>query len=379
MKKVYILRAVKIIALVLLFAFTVHISQLYAFQHNGYNKNRIAGFYLEDKNSLDVAFLGASEVFADFSSAYAYEKFGFTSYPYSTDYNLVSLYKYQLEEILKHQNPKLIVVELTMTVNENNDDFSDESNIRNIEALMPLSVNKAESVFKNVDNDYLSYLFPIIKYHDTWKDLGTLKQYIKDSYAMRSRGYTLLKGATTKPHIAKLENLIDVTNDNTVAKLDDTMLCKRYLTEFLDYCKEKELDNVLFVMYPHAVIDSTYNRFCRANAAGKLVESYGYEFLNLEHKANEIGLDYQKDFYNYDHLNVYGQQKFTEYFGNMLKNKYGINNEGMSEKLKNEWDNSAEYINKFYNYVDNYIENNPDSDALFYETSDLIEKLRNDY
>ena len=76
-----------------------------------HDRRRLQGFYLEEKDSLDIVFLGASEVFSDFSSAQAYAEYGFTSYPFAVRSNPVFLWKYELEEILKRQSPQLIVVE----------------------------------------------------------------------------------------------------------------------------------------------------------------------------------------------------------------------------------------------------------------------------
>ena len=56
-----------------------------------HNNVRIEGFYREEANSLDVLFVGASEVYSDYSPVYAYEKYGFTSYNYSIEDNPLML------------------------------------------------------------------------------------------------------------------------------------------------------------------------------------------------------------------------------------------------------------------------------------------------
>ena len=81
--------------------------QKYMFCYTDQSSERVRRFYQEEKNSLDVVFLGASEVFTGFSPALAYEEHGFTSYMYAIDANPGALYKYQLKEVMKHQQPKL--------------------------------------------------------------------------------------------------------------------------------------------------------------------------------------------------------------------------------------------------------------------------------
>ena len=82
------------------------------FRYYDYNVMRLEGFYSEPKNSLDVVFLGASDVFTDFSSGLAYDQFGFTSYPFAQDANPGIIYQSQLREVINRQNPQKIVVEI---------------------------------------------------------------------------------------------------------------------------------------------------------------------------------------------------------------------------------------------------------------------------
>ena len=83
MKK-YLLRTVKLISLLLIVSLFTLFLQNFVLCHIDHNKLRIDGFYLEDENSLDVVLTGASELYTGFSPGLAYEKFGFTSYPYAT-------------------------------------------------------------------------------------------------------------------------------------------------------------------------------------------------------------------------------------------------------------------------------------------------------
>ena len=77
-----------------------------------HNQIRLAGFYAEEKNSLDMVVMGASETYYGYFADEAYKTAGITSYPYSFQYNPVSLWKYELKEILKRQKPKVLIVEV---------------------------------------------------------------------------------------------------------------------------------------------------------------------------------------------------------------------------------------------------------------------------
>ena len=83
-KKLYITRAIKITALLLIVVLFSLVLQSYVLVHYDGNRMRLDGYYLEEKNSLDVVFIGASDIYASFAPGLAYEKFGFTSYSYAT-------------------------------------------------------------------------------------------------------------------------------------------------------------------------------------------------------------------------------------------------------------------------------------------------------
>ena len=84
-KKLYITRTVKLVCLFLALTLTFGILQSYVLCRIDANSIRLEGYYQEEKDSLDVVLLGASEVYTGFSSGLAYDKYGFTSYPFASE------------------------------------------------------------------------------------------------------------------------------------------------------------------------------------------------------------------------------------------------------------------------------------------------------
>ena len=70
-KKLYVKRTVSLLSLFLPVLFSVGILQEYFLANFDHNTIRMEGFYLEKENSLDVVFLGASDVYQGFSSGLA--------------------------------------------------------------------------------------------------------------------------------------------------------------------------------------------------------------------------------------------------------------------------------------------------------------------
>ena len=85
-------------------------------------------------------------------------------------------------------------------------------------------------------------------------------------------------------------------------------------------------------------------------------------------------LDENKDFYNLDHLNVYGQQKFTAFLTDYLKTHYGVSPRTLSDRQKEEWDECADYYQAYYTYSDELIQNGNGRELS--EDSDLLWILR---
>ena len=363
-RKKYIVRAIKIMSLLLAVVLCVGLLQEYVLCHADHNRERIKGFYLEDKDSVDVVFIGASEVYADFSSCYAYEKFGFTSYPIATESNIVQSFKTQIKTAIKEQHPKLIVVELNGALYGKNDPLEKEANFRNYVDNIPLDSDKVEYISEYITDNQLEYYLPIIKYHSVWNDFPKGLKWDLSIMQDQMRGYNYLKGAKSKSTVYTAEQKI--YNDslkNNDKKKDLTEKSEKYLRDCLEYCKSENIDNIVFVRFPHIVNKKSLARFYRSNAIGDIIAEYGYDYINCEKNFVDTGLDVNTDFYNLDHLNIYGQQKFTEYFGGYIQEKYGISKSDLSPSQKEEWDTCAKYYDAFSKYCISLIENNEYQDV----------------
>ena len=145
------------------------------------------------------------------------------------------------------------------------------------------------------------------------------------------------------------------------------------LRDLLQYCKDRELKNVVFARFPHIVTEKTYERFERSNTVGDIVAEYGFDYLNFERDFAQTGLSETEDFYNLDHLNVYGQQKFTAYVTDYLKEHYGLAPRTLNAKQKAEWDICADYYDAYVRY--NVALMNSNINLELSENYQLIEKL----
>lgn len=312
-----------------------------------YNVLKLAGFYAEPKNTLDVVLLGASEVFTDFSSAHAYDLYGFTSYPYALDAAPATLHESQLREIRKHQNPKWIVVEINGFLYDDPEMQTNSGSLRRYLNNIPKSANWARTVWEVAPKaDRYFYFYPLAKDHGNWKSIPEQLPHIRDLYTIRRNG-SVLKGNVLTLNCYQGPESRDVSGDQTTAPLEP--LAEEYLHSFLAYCREEKIENILFVRFPHVIgTEESYERFCRGNEAGRIIQDYGFQFINLEQRYSEIGLVAQEDFYNEDHLNHRGQQKLTAYFGKILAEEYGVMETKLRDGQYRAWDQAALFSRRLY-------------------------------
>ena len=119
--KLYITRGIKLLAFALAVISSTYLLQTFLLKRIDNNTMRMEAFYLEEKESIDAVLIGASDVYAGYSAPYAYEKYGYTSYPYATQSSPASIVLPQLKEVIKYQNPKMIIVEINAFLYKDNE------------------------------------------------------------------------------------------------------------------------------------------------------------------------------------------------------------------------------------------------------------------
>lgn len=312
---------------------------------------RIRGFYLEPKDSLDVVTIGASETYTAIAPGMLWKEYGFTSYDFSTAGSPVAIVKSQVKEVRKHQKPKVIVIEINGALQKDDSYQTDENRLRKYIDNMPWSENKVETISELIPKDeQINYFIPFLKYHSNWQswDMCLANLYVQTR--MRLEGGSGLKGFQTVSDKKKAScEVIDTTNDTSTLSL--TNLSEYYLRDLLQYLKDENIDNVLFMRIPHRITEKTYPVYQRANEAEKIIKEYGFSYVDFESQKEEIGLDMTEDFYNDHHMNLFGQKKFTDYFGKYLVEHYGLGDSDHSEKIAKRWDKSAEETDECISYT----------------------------
>ena len=103
----------------------------------------------------------------------------------------------------------------------------------------------------------------------------------------------------------------------------------------------------------------------------------GFSFIlyckDYEVNYDLTGLDETRDFYNLDHLNVYGQQKFSDHLIRDLQNRYALAPRQQTEKQRNQWNLCSAFYNAYYTYSDQLIQSGTGRELS--EDTELIKTL----
>lgn len=292
----------------------------------------VKGFYEEPKNSLDVIFMGNSDVYRGISPITLWDEYGITSYNFVSSGQRMWTAYYMLEESLKYQNPKLIVLNMDSAFNESQ---SSESNYRKAFDNMKLSKNKIEAVkdpvFNNSGEEILSYILPITRYHSRWTEIED-EDFLK---AFENRRFSY-KGMDMTTVVEPYDNGYEyMKRDHSNQQIGEN--CLKYLEKIINICKERNIQ-LLLIEIPSA--DSWSKEL--SDKTNTFAEQHGLEFIDMNLNANDFGFDWKLDTSDGgDHLNVYGAEKVSRYLGKIIQEKYDILDHRNDLKYE-EWNKDSE-------------------------------------
>lgn len=347
-KTKYFKRIIAIAAMLFSLFISLAFLQKYLCIPYSFDQNRAIMIHKEPKNSIDVLFIGSSATYSGFSSVYAYEKYGFTSFPYAIGGSTCTSWKPAVQDVLATQNPKLIVVDvfgggydLDLIETRNNQFYT-------IMSHMPLSNDKvytAEYLSKNVNGtSEFSLLFPIAKYHNSiprnLKSLG-------DTWTAFHSSPSPLKGVEVITRTRKLKNVEEISFSEDAVPLDKKT--ESIIRDFIDYCKENEL-NLLFVKYPTVLTENDPDELLvnlKANRILEIANESGFATLNMQKQFHDIGLIETQDYYNHGHTNTRGQKKITAFLGDYICNNLHIESSKLDGQTADDWNRSILYYNAY--------------------------------
>ncbi len=280
----------------------------------------IAGLYGEKENSMDVVYIGGSASFVYYEPLKAWEDYGIVAYDYGANTIMPEVYKTMIIEVLKTQKPKLIIIDARSfqyrETDETDAKHPSEVAYRNTLTGMKFSKNKLSFIKNNIgkyiEDDKLPYYFDLIKYHGTISYDKRNIDMMYGKYKMPYRGFYFVR-----KHLS-----IEREDFETDEKTELPEETNKILNDLLEYIKQTNTD-CLFVVSPY-VEETEHKKIF--NTIEQIVSDNGYKFLDANEFIEEMDLDYETDFYNNDHVNIYGADKYTEFLSKYIIDNYNIPN-----------------------------------------------------
>ena len=282
--------------------------------------------YYDNAGDNDLLFIGDCEVYSNFSPITLWQEYGITSVIRGTPQQLIWQSYYMLEDTLRYETPKVVVYNVfSMRYDKPQ---SEAYNRLTLDGMRWSSV-KSDAIKASMteEESYLSYMFPILRFHSRWNELTSEDfRYMFGTEQLSHNGYVMR--VDTKP-VEYLPDPIPLA-DYSYGDID-----WEYLDKIRDCCKEHGITLILIKSascYPYWFPE--WDRQIRDYAAEN-----DLTYVNFLEHQEETGIDYSTDTYDAGlHLNLSGAEKSSRYFGKLLLQQKGITDRRTDTELTKKWD-----------------------------------------
>lgn len=307
----------------------------------------ILDYYEEEENTLDVVFVGASNILRYWNPMEAWNNYGFTSRNYSVNEMQAASYLYSLIDALKTQSPELVVVEGRAFTRGISDEVSPGA--RRLYDAWDFGLDRVKAVTYYCQKsgifwpEALTLHLDLIYNHSKYEALIEKRSWeLADNRLGDFVLGNICKGYCWSPIHTHYEdpsaNLNDQRGEIPPKTLD---LCQ----ELIDYCRENNIQ-LMFVATPMVI---TAEESSLLNSLSDYLQEQDVPFLNTNLCYDEMNVVFSEDFYNSHHMNALGADKFTNYFAAYLDEHYNLpdrRNEPEYELWHTAYETSLESINK---------------------------------
>ncbi len=289
----------------------------------------VQGFYELPEDSVSVLLLGDSHMVSGISAGQLAYEHGIPAYSCATAGQTVFGSYYWLKEALRFQSPEVVLFDVDMLFQEEH--FEKDGDYRKVFDYMKASSVKAEAIRMMSDEiskkETMSYFFPILRYHDRWKELdaGDFRNLFADK-TDENLGFLMMNTVSEEA-----PGGIDSTEQ--VESVPFAQSAYPYLEKMKDLCEQEEIDLIL-VKTPYSDWTPGMNA-----AVKELAQEMGLAFWDYNDRElmQQCGLTDAKMYSDKNHLNLFGAERLTQNIAQRLKEKK-ISNKGYAteyfEKLK---------------------------------------------
>lgn len=282
--------------------------------------------YYKEKKDFDVIFVGDCEVYENFSPVVLWEDFGINSYIRGSAEQYIFQSYYMLEDTLRYETPKVVVFNVQSL--QFGEAQSEAYNRMSLEG-MKWSPTKVKAIYASMkpEENFLDYVFPILRYHTRWSDLTSEDiKYMFQTKQVSHNGYYMRVDVKPAENVPEGKVLRDYSFSENAWK---------YLDKMRELCAQKGVRLILIKapsLYPH-----WYDEW--EEQVVDYAKEHNLEYINFLKLIDEIGIDYSTDTYDAGlHMNLSGAEKLSGYLGQYLTEEAGLSSRKGEEELCRIWE-----------------------------------------
>lgn len=303
-------------------------------------EGRLTGEYYDNVGGHDVLFVGDCEIYESFIPSVLWEKHGITSYVRGNPQQLAWHSYYLLEETFEYEKPKIVVFNVFAL--KYGEPQSEEKN-RMVFDTMKWSPSKINAINASMteDESFFDYVFPLLRYHSRITELEDedFNYWFSSPENGTDNGYVV---NTRISPMKEYSSEIAPPEEG----LPDSAL--QYLDKMKALCDENGAKLVL-VKVPTNVVPNEDADFWWHDEWDAQIDAYakklGVSYKNFIPDAQKIGIDWNTDTHDGGyHLNTYGAEKMTDYFGKILVEEFGLKSQKDNAEVSKKWN---EYLIKY--------------------------------
>ncbi len=267
-------------------------------------------FYTEKEN-IDVLFFGASHGMNGIYPMQLFEDYGIVSYNLCGPAHPMPTNYWVMRNALDYKKPQTVVIDCVFS---SSSQLVPEkvSHMHRSFDTMPFSKTKVLALKDLIPDDAKkrsAFYWNFVMYHNRWEELGA-----QDFSFATSKE----KGAISlDDHVDLIDqagSLREAEDGETVQGSDagEESVGQQYLRRMIEECKARNI-NVVLTYLPFDMYEPFFED--EIKVMEDLAEEYDVRCINFM----EIGVvDYRTDFSDFEHLNVQGARKVTDYLGQYL-------------------------------------------------------------
>ena len=275
----------------------------------------VKGFYAEKNNSLDVLFIGNSDMYNGMAPMQMWDEYGIAGYSYSSSGQRIWTGYYYLLDALRSQHPDVVVLNVDeVQYVGNSDAFCYRKAYDNMQ-MSPVKIQAImHSGFKKAIWRRLTFFLPVLRYHSRIFELTP--DDFKYAYAKmpyENKGQEIQ--TKIKPYTKGLSYMEDKGEKYEIPKKT-----KKYLDKFIKKCKDEKI-KVVLIEIPS--IDTW--KYASSQAFSQYAKDQNVDFIDFNFLLDEIGFDWTHDTCDKGrHLNIWGAEKVSKYMGEYLHDNYNL-------------------------------------------------------